>query len=168
MLEAIGAGSGRRIGNKDWADRWLDSPEFVKVKEEIEEINKQALATEAREDPDLHEQCMFSRLKSVVLGSDLFGHSSDSLDFVQQMKIVSSRTFLSFWRNPDYCFTRCEWLGLRLCEVTGARSSASEATLARSVEDARSVENTDPRLCSVQSRFNCSLRLPDLPQPAKQ
>lgn len=41
MLEAIGAGSGKRIGPKDWADLWLESPQFAKVKEEIADLKRQ-------------------------------------------------------------------------------------------------------------------------------
>lgn len=41
MLEAIGAGSGKRIGSKDWADHWLESPQFAKVKEEIADLKRQ-------------------------------------------------------------------------------------------------------------------------------
>lgn len=42
MLEAIGAGSSRRIGNKDWADIWNESEEFGQVKEEIRQLNEAA------------------------------------------------------------------------------------------------------------------------------
>lgn len=44
MLEAIGAGISPRIGNRDWKDIWLDSPEFARTKAEIEEIKRDALA----------------------------------------------------------------------------------------------------------------------------
>jgi hypothetical protein len=40
MLEAIGAGSGKAVGKRDWADIWLDSPQFAKVKEEIAELKR--------------------------------------------------------------------------------------------------------------------------------
>jgi ATP-binding cassette subfamily G (WHITE) protein 2 (SNQ2) len=41
MLEAIGAGITPRIGDRDWKDVWLDSPEFARAKEEIEEIKRE-------------------------------------------------------------------------------------------------------------------------------
>ena len=44
MLEAIGAGVQPRIGNRDWKDIWLDSPEYQKVKEEIRDMKEKALA----------------------------------------------------------------------------------------------------------------------------
>lgn len=43
MLEAIGAGVTPRIGDRDWKDIWLDSPEHQKVKQEIAEIKEKAL-----------------------------------------------------------------------------------------------------------------------------
>jgi ABC-2 type transporter len=49
MLEAIGAGVTPRVGDQDWKDIWLDSPEFVKTKEEIATIKKAALL---EEEPD--------------------------------------------------------------------------------------------------------------------
>jgi len=44
MLEAIGAGISPRIGDRDWKDIWLDSPECARTKAEIEEIKQDALA----------------------------------------------------------------------------------------------------------------------------
>ena len=49
MLEAIGAGVTPRVGSRDWKDIWLESPEYVKLKEEIATIKKTALL---EEDPD--------------------------------------------------------------------------------------------------------------------
>jgi ATP-binding cassette subfamily G (WHITE) protein 2 (SNQ2) len=43
MLEAIGAGISPRIGDRDWKDIWLDSPECARTKAEIEEIKGDAL-----------------------------------------------------------------------------------------------------------------------------
>ncbi|KAF5389998.1 hypothetical protein D9757_003903 [Collybiopsis confluens] len=44
MLEAIGAGVSPRIGNRDWKDIWLDSPECAKVRREIDDIKARGLA----------------------------------------------------------------------------------------------------------------------------
>ena len=46
MLEAIGAGVTPRVGNRDWKDIWLESPELTKVNEEIAMIKKVALLEE--------------------------------------------------------------------------------------------------------------------------
>jgi ATP-binding cassette, subfamily G (WHITE), member 2, SNQ2 len=44
MLETIGAGKTPRIGNRDWKDVWLDSPEHLQALAEITELKEKALA----------------------------------------------------------------------------------------------------------------------------
>lgn len=44
MLEAIGAGVSPRVGNRDWHDIWVDSPEFKAVQQEITAIKERGLA----------------------------------------------------------------------------------------------------------------------------
>jgi len=44
MLDVIGAGSRKRVGNEDWADKWNRSEERATVLREIEELNKEAIA----------------------------------------------------------------------------------------------------------------------------
>ena len=44
MLEAIGAGVTPRVGGRDWKDIWIESPEFKKVKREIQDIKTVGLA----------------------------------------------------------------------------------------------------------------------------
>jgi hypothetical protein len=43
MLEAIGAGSQKRIGG-DWGEKWRNSPELQEVKETVRQLNEEALA----------------------------------------------------------------------------------------------------------------------------
>ncbi|GAA5969290.1 hypothetical protein JCM8115_006751 [Rhodotorula mucilaginosa] len=86
MLEAIGAGSGRRVGDKDWADIWLESEELVRVKETIKQLNAEGLAMPEETDPSLKK--------------------AYSAPFWVQLKVVVARAFLAFWRSPDYGFTR--------------------------------------------------------------
>ena len=47
MLEAIGAGVTPRVGDRDWKDIWVESPEFKLVKEEIQVIKAAGLAKPA-------------------------------------------------------------------------------------------------------------------------
>ncbi|GAA5916936.1 hypothetical protein JCM6882_003833 [Rhodosporidiobolus microsporus] len=86
MLEAIGAGSGKAVGSKDWADVWLDSPEFDTVKQEIGQLKQEGLAMPESDDPSLEKEY--------------------ATPFWHQLTVVSQRTFLSFYRSPDYGFTR--------------------------------------------------------------
>jgi ATP-binding cassette, subfamily G (WHITE), member 2, SNQ2 len=44
MLEAIGAGVQPRVGDRDWKDIWLESPEFQQVLEEIAQVKSNGLA----------------------------------------------------------------------------------------------------------------------------
>ncbi|GAA5882789.1 hypothetical protein JCM16303_002456 [Sporobolomyces ruberrimus] len=85
MLEAIGAGSSKAVGKRDWADLWLESPQFAKVKEEIAELKRHG-----NESP-------------LATGK---GHSDYATSFLHQLRVVSGRTFTAFYRSPDYGFTR--------------------------------------------------------------
>lgn len=49
MLEAIGAGSRRRMGGGDWGEKWRNSPEFEEVKREIAELKESSLARDDNE-----------------------------------------------------------------------------------------------------------------------
>jgi ABC-type multidrug transport system ATPase subunit len=59
MLEAIGAGVTARVGDRDWKDVWLDSPEYRKTVEEIEAIKREGLAKPERHRADT-STCEFS------------------------------------------------------------------------------------------------------------
>ena len=85
MLEAIGAGSRKRIGG-DWGETWRNSPEFAEVKKEVERLN-------AEKDTS---------------GSDRGTGGSDqyATSFMFQLRTVLHRTNVALWRNADYQWTR--------------------------------------------------------------
>ncbi|KDQ33995.1 hypothetical protein PLEOSDRAFT_1091717 [Pleurotus ostreatus PC15] len=85
MLEAIGAGVSARIGSRDWKDIWLDSPEYQKVLQEIEDIKRTALALPVDNETTT---------------------STYATPFWYQLKVVVQRNNLSLWRNPEYIFSR--------------------------------------------------------------
>ena len=63
MLEAIGAGVTPRIGDRDWKDVWLDSPEYRQAKEEILFLKNQALKKPISDRKKLSTcECHFERL----------------------------------------------------------------------------------------------------------
>ncbi|GAA5828045.1 hypothetical protein JCM11251_005707 [Rhodosporidiobolus azoricus] len=96
MLEAIGAGSGKAVGPKDWADIYLDSPEFAKVKDEIEQLKQEGLALPESDDPSLKKEY--------------------ASGFLHQYTTVARRTMLAFYRSPDYGFTRLfNHISIALC-----------------------------------------------------
>lgn len=86
MLDAIGAGIAPRIGDRDWGEIWRDSPEFEAVKEKIVEMKERRIKEIAAE----------PKLPDKEYATPLW----------HQMKVVSWRTHLSFWRTPQYGFTR--------------------------------------------------------------
>jgi ATP-binding cassette, subfamily G (WHITE), member 2, SNQ2 len=86
MLDAIGAGIAARMGERDWGEIWRDSDELATVKAEISDI-KTTRQREVGEAPPLDEREYASPLW-------------------HQVKTVSARTHLAFWRSPNYGFTR--------------------------------------------------------------
>jgi ABC-type multidrug transport system ATPase subunit len=81
MLEAIGAGSRPRVGDRDWSDIWQDSPELEEVKKQITRLKDE------RRDAPLD-------LKA--------GKGEYATPLMYQMKVVLRRMNLTFWRSPNY------------------------------------------------------------------
>ncbi|KAG6024571.1 hypothetical protein E4U41_001739, partial [Claviceps citrina] len=86
MLEAIGAGSARRIGDCDWADLWEESPELEHTKRAIAEMREERRRATRGADHDLETE-----------------YASPAH---HQLKIVCRRMYRAFWRSPNYLFTR--------------------------------------------------------------
>lgn len=86
MLDAIGAGQAPRIGNRDWADIWRTSEELANVKAEIVRMKDERIA-DVGNNPVVDEK-----------------EYATPLGF--QISMVMKRTNLSFWRTPNYGFTR--------------------------------------------------------------
>ncbi|KAK5038349.1 ATP-binding cassette transporter snq2 [Exophiala sideris] len=87
MLDAIGAGIAPRIGDRDWGEIWRSSDELATVKSEITTMKEERLRQHADSQQNLGEQEYASPLW-------------------HQVKTVSWRTHLAFWRSPNYGFTR--------------------------------------------------------------
>ncbi|KAH7383618.1 ABC-2 type transporter-domain-containing protein [Cadophora sp. MPI-SDFR-AT-0126] len=86
MLDAIGAGQAARVGDRDWAEIFAESPELANIKDKISQMKAERLA-------------------------DVASHvKKDEREFatplMHQLKIVQKRTNLAFWRSPNYGFTR--------------------------------------------------------------
>ena len=86
MLDAIGAGIARRIGDTDWGELWQHSDELAATKSEILDMK----ATRQRE----------------VAGAPKLDEREYASPLWHQIKTVSKRTHLAFWRSPNYGFTR--------------------------------------------------------------
>lgn len=86
MLDAIGAGSAPRLGNRDWADIWEESPEHANVKDQIMQMKEARKAAGEQVDPALQREY--------------------ATPLSNQLKVVIRRTNLALWRSPNYLFTR--------------------------------------------------------------
>ncbi|KAL9612708.1 MAG: hypothetical protein Q9167_002699 [Letrouitia subvulpina] len=86
MLDAIGAGMAPRIGERDWGNVWQTSAELANVKHEISRIK----------DERIHEVGSNAKTEEKEFAAPLW----------HQIKVVNRRMHLSFWRSPDYGFTR--------------------------------------------------------------
>ncbi|KAJ5688909.1 hypothetical protein N7462_003301 [Penicillium macrosclerotiorum] len=90
MLDAIGAGQTRRIGDRDWGDIWRSSPELETLKKDIVQIKGQR-AEAARQ---------FTSDNNAPIEKEY------ASPLWHQIKVVGRRTHLSFWRSRNYGFTR--------------------------------------------------------------
>lgn len=84
MLDAIGAGSQPRVGDRDWADIYLDSPLYRDNLQKIKEID-----SEGRTKPAIEDR-----------------KTEYAAPWLYQFKVVLRRTMLSTWRQPSYQYTR--------------------------------------------------------------
>jgi len=82
MLEAIGAGSAPRVGDRDWGDIWNESEEFAAVKKTIVDLKNER--SQAHDD-------------EVVSGT---GEYATPLKY--QVIEVTKRMNMTFWRSPNY------------------------------------------------------------------
>ncbi|KAI0347995.1 ABC-transporter [Trametopsis cervina] len=85
MLDAIGAGLAPRVGDRDWKDVWLDSPEYQTMRQEIETLKQQGLAIPVQE---RHSEAAYAS------------------SFWVQLKEVVRRNNIALWRSPEYVFSR--------------------------------------------------------------
>lgn len=90
MLDAIGAGQTRQIGDRDWGDIWRTSPELEVLKNDIIQI-KTDRARIAQHDKTENQDAVEKEYASPLW---------------HQIKVVGRRTHLSFWRSRNYGFTR--------------------------------------------------------------
>lgn len=87
MLEAIGAGSAKRMGGGDWGQKWRDSEEFQVVKREIKQLKDEALA----QPDDVNAEAV----------------KEYSTPFMFQLKTILKRTLIAFWRMVScHCSSR--------------------------------------------------------------
>lgn len=104
MLEAIGAGVTPRIGDRDWKDIWLDSPECRQAREEIVFLKSQGLKKSVSDRKTMATCKLGSKFELRINRSTR--NTTDATPFFYQLKTVVSRNNLALWRSPDYVFSR--------------------------------------------------------------
>jgi len=82
MLNAIGVGASGGERKTDWGQVWLQSEEYSKVSVEIKRICHQR----RNEEPT----------------ALLLDEKEYSTTFTTQLAMVMKRTFISYWRDPNY------------------------------------------------------------------
>ncbi|KAJ5919671.1 hypothetical protein N7454_009506 [Penicillium verhagenii] len=102
MLDAIGAGQTRRIGDRDWGEIWRTSSELVQLKKDIVQIKA--------------DRAQFNQDQADEVG--LLAEKEYASPMWHQIKVVGRRTFLSFWRSRNYGFTRL-FTHVALALITG-------------------------------------------------
>jgi ATP-binding cassette, subfamily G (WHITE), member 2, SNQ2 len=95
MLEAIGAGSRPRVGDRDWADIWTESEELEEVKKEIIHLK------EERRNAAIDTTSVRSEYATPLL---------------YQIKVALRRMNLTYWRSPNYGILVSVSANLRLHE----------------------------------------------------
>ena len=86
MLDAIGAGLTPRVGDRDWAELWRESPEFQETLDEIARIKAEATKRGERDGKNTS--------------------SKFATPFWYQLGVVTKRSFVGLWRSPNYVYTR--------------------------------------------------------------
>ncbi|UZJ55591.1 hypothetical protein CBS101457_004911 [Exobasidium rhododendri] len=84
MLDAIGAGSQKRVGDRDWAEIYKDSELYADNLRQVQEVNAEGV----------------KRPLAADRGSEY------AAPWLYQFKVVLHRTMLSTWRQPSYQYTR--------------------------------------------------------------
>ncbi|KLT39406.1 putative xenobiotic-transporting ATPase [Cutaneotrichosporon oleaginosum] len=99
MLSAIGAAPGSHT-DYDWHQLWLDSPERVAVREELEEIKRERRALVPKQNrSDKSNKAAYAEFAAPF-----------SLQFLEVLR----RVFQQYWRTPSYI-----WSKIALCVATG-------------------------------------------------
>ncbi|KAI5285157.1 hypothetical protein KEM54_000777, partial [Ascosphaera aggregata] len=99
LLDAIGAGRTPRIGSRDWAEIWRESPELAQLKKKISQIKA-------------------DRSHANELANDKTLELEYATPLWHQVKIVTKRTSVMLWRSPNYLFTRF-FTHVSLAVITG-------------------------------------------------
>lgn len=105
MLEAIGAGSSPRIGDRDWADIWADSDELAQVKADIAAMRERRRAA-VSEGLERQRSLATARADKEGPNTAAAAEMEYASPWTHQLRVVVRRASVSYWRSPAYLFTR--------------------------------------------------------------
>lgn len=99
MLAAIGAAPGTHT-DVDWHQAWLDSPERVAVRDELDTLK--------RERPAIAEKIKADRGERSVAEAklDKAAYSEFASSVWTQFVVVLTRVFQQYWRTPSYIWSK--------------------------------------------------------------
>ena len=99
MLAAIGAAPGTHT-DVDWHQAWLDSPERVAVREELDTLKRERPAIAERIKADRGERSV------AEAKTDKAAYSEFASSFFTQFRVVLTRVFQQYWRTPSYIWSK--------------------------------------------------------------
>ena len=85
MLEVIGAAPGTK-SDVDWHRQWLDSPERVAVREELDQMERSTRDVESNQDHS--------------------AYSEFAAPFREQLIVTLKRSWWQLWRSPSYIYSK--------------------------------------------------------------
>jgi len=100
MLEAIGAAPGTK-SDVDWHQQWLNSPERVVVREELDQMEQNPKGGEGSEDAS--------------------AYSEFAAPFGEQLTITLKRSWWQLWRSPSYIYSKLVLCAISVCPFPGSR-----------------------------------------------
>lgn len=99
MLAAIGAAPGSHT-DVDWHQAWLNSPERVEVRQELDRIKDERSRIVAAERQNAGEK---SKLDAKL---EKAAYSEFAASFWTQCWVVNQRVFQQYWRTPSYIWAK--------------------------------------------------------------
>lgn len=112
MLEVIGAAPGTRT-EIDWHQRWLDSPERVAVREELDRIERECSAKTTNTPND---------------DADTSAYSEFAAPFTDQLVVTLKRSWWQLWRSPSYIYSKVGLCAISVCLAEAVMEAMIELT----------------------------------------
>jgi ATP-binding cassette subfamily G (WHITE) protein 2 (PDR) len=124
MLSAIGAAPGSHT-DVDWHQAWLNSPERVQVRQELERIKRERPQEVAADKADKANQADHDKRDAKI---EKAAYAEFAAPFTVQLVTVLQRVFEQIWRTPSYIWAK---FALVLVCVSDQRRASHPASVVR-------------------------------------